>query len=94
MATWKKVLVSGSSIAVNQVTASGHINAFTSSVHSIGPITSSGGISASGNYVGKSNANSFIDTASYADQVVGGTQAGGKILIGNDANFAGLVAPA
>ena len=93
MATWKKVLVSGSSIAVNEITASGHINAFTSSVHSIGPITSSGGISASGNYVGKSNANSFIGTASYADQVVGGTQAGGKILIGNDANVAVLVTP-
>ena len=93
MATWKKVLVSGSSIAVNELTASGHINAFTSSVHSIGPITSSGGISASGNYVGKSTAVSFIGTSSFADSAEGGTLADGKILIGNGSNVTTAVTP-
>ena len=88
MATWKKVLVSGSSIAVNELTASGHINAFTSSIHSIGPITSSGGVSASGNYIGRSDATSFIGTASYAENIGKATLTDGKIIIGDSSNEA------
>ena len=93
MATWKKLLVSGSSIAVNEITASGHINAFANSVHSIGPITSSGGISASGLYIGKSTAASFIGTASFATSAEGGTLVDGKILLGNGSNVTTAVTP-
>ena len=93
MATWKKLLVSGSSIAVNELTASGHINAFTSSIHSIGPITSSGGISASGLYIGKSDAPSFIGTASFVTTAEGGTLADGKILLGNGSDVTTAVTP-
>ena len=49
MPNWKKVLVSGSAVSVNAVTASGNLNFFTGSINAVGAITSSRGITISRN---------------------------------------------